>query len=320
MSVRSRTAAPGTVLAVKAFGGQQNEPPGMAQAASVTSQMTMDHPFSPGEPVGPYDGYGGTPASSTSRPGTTSRPGRERHERVSFDTLRGLIESYDFAQICIWHRIDSLRSLDWKLVAADWYSGDVTDAIAIGMAALKKPDRIRSFEAWFGAWMFDVLAYDAGLPVPAAQPGRARHRPRHCRRHDNRTASRLLGQPARRAGGPRSRFPRRTSSTSTVCPATGSPSRPDLRAVPPRSNSPYGHAPLESIMLNANTDIRFQLYFLQRFTSGNIPEAFASAPEGWDPTQIEKFQAFWDSIMYGDQSRKQPDPVDARRRQDRVVE
>ena len=48
----------------------------------------------------------------------------------------------------------------------------------------------------------------------------------------------------------------------------------------------------------------FQVYFLQRFTEGNIPEAFASAPETWSPDQIEQFQEFWDSIMYGDQSRK----------------
>ena len=72
----------------------------------------------------------------------------------------------------------------------------------------------------------------------------------------------------------------------------------------PIPRSIYGRAPLESIILNANTDIRFQLYFLQRFTEGNIPEAFASAPESWSPDQIEQFQDYWDGFMYGDQSRK----------------
>ena len=72
----------------------------------------------------------------------------------------------------------------------------------------------------------------------------------------------------------------------------------------PRNDSPYGHAPLESIILNANTDLRFQLYFLQRFTEGNVPEAFASAPETWTPDQIENFQGYWDSLVYGDQSAK----------------
>src|SRR5262249_5068332 len=70
------------------------------------------------------------------------------------------------------------------------------------------------------------------------------------------------------------------------------------------NNSPYGKAPIEAIMLNANTDIRFQLRFLQQFTDGNIPAAFASAPESWSPEQIEQWQAIWDSFMYGDQSMK----------------
>ncbi|MEU1372019.1 phage portal protein, partial [Streptomyces sp. NPDC005803] len=82
--------------------------------------------------------------------------------------------------------------------------------------------------------------------------------------------------------------------------------RKDLVYVPfrPRSNTVYGYAPLESILLNANTDLRFQAYFLQRFTEGNIPEAFASAPETWTPQQIEEFQGYWDAFMLGDQSVK----------------
>jgi hypothetical protein len=72
----------------------------------------------------------------------------------------------------------------------------------------------------------------------------------------------------------------------------------------PVPNSLYGKAPLETILLNANTDIRFQLYFLEKFTDGNIPAAFASAPETWGPEQIEEFQEYWDGYMLGDSTRK----------------
>src|SRR5581483_1237692 len=68
-----------------------------------------------------------------------------------------------------------------------------------------------------------------------------------------------------------------------------------------RSSGPYGQAPLETLLLNANTDLRFQAYFLQHFTEGNIPQAFAAAPESWTPEQIEEFQANWDALMRGDQ-------------------
>jgi 8-oxo-dGTP pyrophosphatase MutT (NUDIX family) len=69
-----------------------------------------------------------------------------------------------------------------------------------------------------------------------------------------------------------------------------------------RPNSPYGLAPLETILLNANTDLRFQQYFLQKFTDGNVPRAFASAPESWSPQQIEMFQELWDATLMGDQT------------------
>ena len=282
----------------KAFGSRQNEPPGMAEAAQDTSQMTMDHPFAPGEPVGPYDGYSRHTRQFNFETGYNISTRPRSHERVSFDTLRGLVESYDVASICIHHRIDSLRSLDWNLTAAEWYTGDVKDAVAAGKKALRRPDGINSFETWFAKWMYDVLAYDAGAlyrlrnragRVVGMQPV------------DGTTIAPLLDYWGNPPQAPAEAF---------VQYVNGLPwnwlTRDDLIYEPfrPRNNSPYGHAPIESVILNANTDIRFQIYFLQRFTEGNIPEAFASAPETWSPDQVEQFQEYWDSFMYGDQSRK----------------
>src|ERR1039458_10331668 len=160
MGVRTALAS-GFTRAAKAFGGLQ-QPEAMAQAAEQVSQMGPDHPFSPGEPVAPYDGYSRTPRTLDYQTSYNDATRPRTHERVSFDTLRGLVEAYDVASLCIWHRIDSIRSLDWKLVAADGYNGDVADAIATGMKALQKPDGVHDFGTWFAKWAFDVLAYDAG--------------------------------------------------------------------------------------------------------------------------------------------------------------
>jgi hypothetical protein len=293
-----RTGIAGTLIrAAKAFGGLQ-QPEAMAQAAEQVSQMGPDHPFSPGEPVQPYDGYSRTPRTLDYQTSYNVATRPRTHERVSFDTLRGLVEAYDVASLCIWHRIDSIRSLDWKLVAADGYNGDVADAIATGMKALRKPDGVHDFGTWFAKWAYDVLAYDAGAlfrlrnragQVVGLQPV------------DGTTLAPLLDYWGNSPQAPAEAY---------VQYANGVPwnwlTRDDLIYEPfrPRNNSPYGNAPLESIILNANTDLRFQVYFLQRFTDGNIPEAFASAPESWSPDQIEQFQGLWDSLMYGDQSQK----------------
>lgn len=158
MGVRSRISD-GLTRVAKVFG--PGEPPEIA-AAAQTAGMTPATPFSPGEPLRPYDGYSRMPRSREFVPGynIASRP--RRNERVSFETLQGLIDAYDVASICIWHRIDSLRSLDWSLIPAREEDGDVTDAIDYGTKALAKPDGDTPFESWLAKWLFDVLAFDAG--------------------------------------------------------------------------------------------------------------------------------------------------------------
>lgn len=73
----------------------------------------------------------------------------------------------------------------------------------------------------------------------------------------------------------------------------------------PQSDSPYGFAPLESVILTANTDLRMQAFLLQRFTAGTVPEGFAEAPQDLStPEQIQDFQDHWDATMYGDAEAK----------------
>lgn len=295
MSVRSRAGDTATVEVAKVFGS--SVPPAI-EAAEARAQMTPSSPFSPGTPIGPYDGFSRQPRAHDFVTGYNIATRPRTHERVSFDTLKGLIEAYDVAQIAIWHRIDSIRSLDWKLVAADHYDGDVKDAVKAGMAALDKPDRENTFEAWLAEWLYDVLAYDAGTLYRLRNRG---GRAVGLGVVDGTSIAPLLDYWGNKPMPPAEAY---------VQYANGLPwnwlTQDDLIYQPfrPRSNSPYGHAPLESILLNANTDIRFQLYFLQRFTDGNLPHAFASAPETWTPDQIEQFQEYWDGFMLGDQSRK----------------
>ena len=146
------------IRAAKAFGG--SEPPGM-QAAQDASQLASQHAFAPGTPIGPYDGYSRTPREFNFVTGYNIATRPRTHERTSFDVLRGLIDAYDVAKICIWHKIDTLRGVGWKLMAADGYNGDVAGAVERGMQVMRRPDGIHSFSTWFAKWYYDQLAYDA---------------------------------------------------------------------------------------------------------------------------------------------------------------
>lgn len=290
MGVRSRLAS-----ITKVFGNAQ---PAEMRAGEIASQMTPSDAFGPGTPIGPYDGYSRNPRTHNFASGYNISARPRIHERVAFETLKGLVESYDVAQMCIWHRIDSIRSLDWSLVPEKGSTGDVEGAIAVGMAALAKPDRQTPFATWLASWLYDILAYDAGTLYRLRNRGK---RAIGLRVVDGTTIAPLLDYWGNSPEDPAEAY---------VQYANGLPwgwlTRKDLIYEPYRkvADSPYGKAPLESILLNANTDLRFQAYFLQRFTAGNIPEAFASSPESWTPDQIHDFQAKWDALMLGDQDIK----------------
>jgi 8-oxo-dGTP pyrophosphatase MutT (NUDIX family) len=296
MSVRSRAAlleAPAPVS--KGFG--TGIPPAI-EAAEARSQMTPASPFSPGEPIGPYDGFSRTPRSHDYVTGYNIATRPRIHERVAFETLKGLFASYDVARICVRHRIASLRSLDYKLVSAEGYEGDISADVREGKRVLKRPDRKTLFKPWLAKYLRGVLTYDAGTLY--------RMRNRAGRPIGLSVVDGTLIAPLQDYWG----NPPDDPAPAYVQYVNGLPwnwlTRSDLIYEPydPQDDSLYGTAPLEDILLNANTDIRFQLYFLQRFTEGNLPAAFASAPDSWSPGQIEQFQEYWDAFMLGDQSRK----------------
>lgn len=294
MAVRDRVSS-GLMRLSKVFG--TSVPPEI-EAAEHAAGMDTSTPFSPGGPLSPYDGYSRTPRSQDFTPQRNIAARPRSTEHVSFETLRGLIEAYDIAQICLYHRIDSIRSLEWSLVAADGYRGDVADAVALGMKALAKPDRQNPFDVWLGAWLYDVLAYDAGTLW------RMRNRAGQVvglRAVDGTSIAPLIDAWGNTPDGDAPAYVQYAQGLAWNWQTTR-----DLIYSPyrKRNSSPYGHAPLEAVLLGANTDLRFQQYFLQRFTEGNIPAAFAAAPESWTPEQIEIFQSYWDGFLRGDQSFK----------------
>lgn len=68
----------------------------------------------------------------------------------------------------------------------------------------------------------------------------------------------------------------------------------------PRTDTPYGLAPLESLMIVVSSSLKAGLYNLSYLTDGNIPEGFFGVPKEWTPNMIKDFQENWDAVMAGD--------------------
>lgn len=254
--------------------------------------------FSPGVPIRPADGFSRVPRAHDFLTGYNIAARPRRNERVSFTTLQGIIEAYDVAQMAITHRIDSVRSLDWFLDPIPGLTVDTDEMVQRVTSILAKPDHELPFRAWLSKFLWDVLAYDAGtLYRMRNNAGRAIG----LRVVDGTTIAPLIDYHGNRPTGEAPAF---------VQYAQGVPwnwlTNDDIVYVPfrPMPNTPYGKSPMESILLNANTDLRFQNYFLSRFTEGTVPEGFAASPESWTPNQIEEFQESWDALMMGDETKK----------------
>jgi 8-oxo-dGTP pyrophosphatase MutT (NUDIX family) len=267
-------------------------------AAAIQLAGMTGRAFNPGQPLRPFDGYSTSPRSHDFPVGVniTTRP--RLNERTSFDLLRGLIDAYDFAQICIWHKINSIRSLKWSLVPLPHAQGDIDEMIAYATRLLKKPDRKHTFATVISKYLYDTFAYDAGALYKLRNNAGRVIGFKHV---DGTTLAPLMDDWGDRPDTPAPAYVQFYQGVPQIWLTEDDIVYEPFR---PSTTSPYGRAPIESVILNANTDLRFQTYFMQRFTDGNVPEAFAGSPEGWTPTQIEEFQASWDALLYGDQTQK----------------
>lgn len=270
------------------------------QAANVVAGMSGNTPMGPGEPLTPAWGYNQTPRRFDYMPGRniTTRP--RLNEKISFETMRQFVESYDVAQACITHRIDSIRSLAWDVLPIDGVEGspELDWQIAMAKKIMAKPDGRTPFASFLNEFLYDVLAFDAGcLYKLRNNAGQAIG----LKPIDGTTIAPLLdGWGDTPEAG----------AAAYVQIVHGIPTEwyddQQLVYVPFRklTKSPYGTAPLEAVMVNASADIKYQLHFLRNYTAGNIPAMFGILPAEMSPQQRREWQDNWDAFLGGDENVK----------------
>lgn len=69
-----------------------------------------------------------------------------------------------------------------------------------------------------------------------------------------------------------------------------------------KSYSPYGLAPLESLILQAESALRGTMYNLNYFRESNVPEGFLTLPEdvATTPEVVQQWQQWFDDMLSGD--------------------
>lgn len=269
--------------------------------------LSWGPPFPPGRPLDPQWGYRRPPRTWNFAVGENVQL-TPRWNRISFQTLKALYDKYDVAQICVRHLIDDVRSLDVSWGPPKNCKDDVDEDIRAAEEFWAYPDRRQPFDCWLAEWLQDVLRYDAGaLFIRETEAGD----PYAVEVISGETIIPLIDYFGRR---PADEEPDQDGEIEGhITPAflqiiEGMPwdwltsDQMIYQPLWPMPESQYGQCPLESIMLSANNDLRFQMHFLEYFTGGTLPAGFMEAPQDLsDPAQVQAWQEHWDALMMGDQ-------------------
>jgi hypothetical protein len=262
--------------------------------------MINNNSWGPGQPIEPNNPLGEEPRQFEYQIGQNIVQRPRSTESISFDTMRDVIENYDVAQMCIEVRQDELRNLDWNIVP---YDEEETDKYSSEIKQVRqffeKPDGHMLFDDFQNMLAYDWLAFDSLAIYPHLTKG---GKLGALEPIDGTLITPMIDYYGRIPESP---------SPAFVQWVNGLPwtwlNRDQLIYRPhrKRTNKLYGMPPTEWMLTTINTDIRHQIYFLQYFTEGSVPEAWINTPDGIrDPEQIKQFQRMYDAVMVGDQSQK----------------
>lgn len=221
-------------------------------------------------------------------------------EVISFDALRAIADGYDLLRLAIETRKDQIEAYDWEILPFK-KEGDaeaLKDDINAVTDFLQSPDREHDWSQWLRMQMEDLLVLDALAIYPRMDRGGKLYA---LELVDAATIKRVLDDGGRTPEPPSVAY----QQVLKGIPA-GDYSRDTLHYTMrnPRTNRIYGLSPVEQVLMTVNIAMRRQMSQLDFYTSGNVPEALAQAPEGWTAKQIQDFQLWWDSLMEGNSAQK----------------
>ncbi len=279
------------------------------EEALAEQGLSWGPPFPPGRPLDPFWGYKRPPRAWDYPIGTNVQI-QPRSGRISFNTLESLWNVSEVAQVCTKHLANDLRSLDFTFLPPAGTHEDVSADLEKAREFFAFPDKRRPFRAWLYTFLMDVLRYDAGtFYIRRNEAGY----PVALEVISGKTILPMVDFYGRipmdendNAAAPGGLFPADTAP-AFVQIIEGMPwdwlTADEVLYIPwnPFPDSQYGLAPLESVLISANTDLRFQMHFLGMFTEGTAPFGLMKAPPDLsDPSQIAEWQASWDALMAGD--------------------
>ncbi len=237
------------------------------------------------------------------------------YEPVGFAELRGFADAYDLLRLVIETRKDQMERQRWRIRPRDpkfkrktaAIDADMTGRIAALEGFFQKPDGATRWKTWLRALLEDMFVIDAAtLYCRRTRSGQL------CalQQLDGSTIKRVIDdwgrtpQPYSDADGAVV-FPPAYQQVLKGLPAVNYSARDIIyRPRNVRAHRVYGYSPVQQILMTVNIALRRQLWQLDYYSEGSIPDALIGVPAGWTPDQIKQFQDYWDTEFTGDLARR----------------
>lgn len=232
------------------------------------------------------------------------------YEPIGFETLRQFADAYDLMRLVIETRKDQIARLKWNIKPRDpraVVEGDLKERMEKIRAFFIRPDKVHFWDAWLRMILEDLLVLDA----PVLHVRRTRGGELYALEQiDGATVKRVIDDYARTPmapdpayqqilkGVPAVDYMAHSAESKRLWKANG-PQELIYRPRNLRVNKVYGYSPVEQIIMTINIGLRREVFQLNYFTEGTIPEALIGVPENWTPDQIRQFQDWFDSILQG---------------------
>jgi hypothetical protein len=248
------------------------------------------------------------------------------YEPIGFAELRGFADAYDLLRLVIETRKDQMERQRWCIRPRTPLPGlarsrgsaaprGTRNALAADtparIAALEKfwqkPDGVTRWKTWLRALLEDMFVIDAAtLYCRRTRAGKL------CALHqlDGATIKRVIDdwgrtpQPYAAADGT-TIYPPAYQQVLKGLPAVDYAVRDIIyRPRNVRAHRVYGYSPVQQVLMTVNIALRRQLWQLDYFSEGSIPDALIGVPAGWTPDQIRQFQDYWDTEFAGDLAKR----------------
>jgi len=259
------------------------------------------------------------------------------YEPVGFAELRGFADAYDLLRLVIETRKDQMERQRWRIrprgphpslprsrgrVGRGRTSATVDADISARISAIEnffqKPDGVARWKTWLRSLLEDMFVIDAATL--------------YCQRTRNGelfALQQLDGATIKRVIDDWGRTPQPYYDPHLTSPASGGGEgggmvyppayQQVLKGLPAvnysardiiyrprnvRAHRVYGYSPVQQVLMTVNIALRRQLWQLDYYSEGSIPDALIGVPQGWTPDQIKQFQDYWDTEFAGDLAKR----------------